>query len=120
MARIQVKFGVVTRTSNQGNDYQLIEMRTTNQQGELKELPDLRMTPFSARLMLEHLPELCGAIQEGERLKATGDPAPQTLHTRPAGEPEDSYQREVVGPTGENPQPQSLPQAQTEGERLPF
>ena len=77
MARITVKFGVTQRTSQTGNEYYLIEMRTSDKNGQMRELPDVRMTPFSARLLLEHLPELCDGIKEGERLKAQGGPPPQ-------------------------------------------
>ena len=72
MARINVKFGVEQRTSQAGNDYYLIEMRTTDKEGNYRELPDVKLTPFTARLLLEHLPEFCNAIQEGERLNASG------------------------------------------------
>ena len=77
MARIQVKFGVTQRTSAAGNLYYLIEMRTTDQNGQYRAHPDVKMTPFSARLLLEHLPELCEAIKEGERQKQEGGPPPQ-------------------------------------------
>lgn len=91
MARINVKFGVVQRTSAAGNDYYLIEMRTTDKDGNYRELPDVKLTPFTARLLLEHLPEFCNAIQEGERQKAAGGPAPQA-------DPVQSQQGGVVAP----------------------
>ena len=78
MARINVQFGVTQRTSAAGNDYYLIEMRTTDKNGQYRELPDVKLTPFTARLLLEHLPEFCNAIQEGERQKAQGGGAPQS------------------------------------------
>lgn len=78
MARINVQFGVTQRTSAAGNDYYLIEMRTTDKNGQYRELPDVKLTPFTARLLLEHLPEFCNAIQEGERQKAEGGAAPQS------------------------------------------
>lgn len=99
MARIQVKFGVTQRTSHSGNEYYLIEMFTTDQSkndGSYKELSDVRLTPFTARLMLEHLPELCQAITEGERLKEQGGPPPQAA----------PYQESVVGPDSAAPQPE--------------
>jgi len=90
MARINVKFGVIQRTSNAGNDYYLIEMRTTDQNGAYRELPDVKMTPFTARLLLEHLPEFCDSIKEGELMKKQGGPAPQAEISSP------SVQDEVV------------------------
>ena len=107
MARIDVKFGVVQRTSQAGNDYYLIEMRTTDKEGNFRELPDVKMTPFTARLLLEHLPELCNAIQEGERQKAAGGPAPQA-------DPLQSHQGGVVAPQG------ASPESSTDNEDLPF
>ena len=82
MARIMVKFGVVQRTSAAGNDYYLIEMRTTDKDGNVRELPDVKLTPFTGRLLLEHLPEFCNAIQEGERMKAAGG-QPSQVDTTP-------------------------------------
>ena len=77
MARIQVKFDVQGKTSAAGNLYYLIEMRTTDANtGQFRELPDVKLTPFTARLLLEHLPEFCKAIEEGERQKAGGVAAP--------------------------------------------
>ena len=111
MARIQVAFGVTQRTSQQGNEYYLIEMRTTDKNGNYRELPDVRMTPFSARLLLEHLPELCEAIKEGERQKEQGGPPPQVdhLHSGPAVDPA----QVAIGPDG-IPQPVLPPTTQTE------
>lgn len=99
MARINVKFGVEQRTSQAGNDYYLIEMRTTDKDGNYRELPDVKLTPFTARLLLEHLPEFCNAIQEGERLKASGGQVQQ-------GGGDLSHQGGVVAPQGVSPQPQ--------------
>ena len=103
MARIQVQFGVTQRTSQSGNEYYLIEMRTTDKNGNYRELPDVKMTPFSARLLLEHLPELCDSIKEGERLKEMGGPPPQAgpqQQTVQQGGPFVAPAEAVVGPDG--------------------
>ena len=87
MARIQVKFDVQSKTSAAGNLYYLIEMRTTDaNSGQFRELPDVKLTPFTARLLLEHLPEFCKAIEEGERQKAGGVAAPAAQVSQGGGE----------------------------------
>lgn len=93
MARIEVKFGVIQRVSNAGNPYHLVQMFSTKQDGQYKEMPEVQLTPFTARLLMEHLPEFCNAVLEAERQKAEGGPPPQAQQGG-----------EVVAPQVEQPQ----------------
>ena len=69
MPKIEVKFQAEQKVSKAGRDYQLIEMWIAERDGSWPERPTMSMMPFHARLLLQHLPEFCKAIDGAEGLK---------------------------------------------------
>ena len=66
MPKIEVRFNSESKISRAGHPYKIIEMWMTDRDGGWPERSTFNIMPFHARMLLQHLPEFCQAIQEAE------------------------------------------------------
>jgi len=67
MPRIEVNFRTEDRTSKAGNPYKLLSMYSTNgKTGEWSDRSDFSVTPFAARLLMEHLEDFLLSLLKAE------------------------------------------------------